>query len=620
MCGICGFCNYTRDFTASEAEKREQLQTLAAMRRTIDYRGSDEHGEYLRSSVGFAHTRLSIRDLKNGRQPMIRRRGGDEYAIVFNGEIYNTEELAEKLRARGVFPETTCDTEIILLLYMEFGETAVSLLNGIFAFVIYDGAASRLLLARDGVGVKPLFYSLKGGLLAFGSEMKALFAHPEISPRIGPDGWREIFALGPARTPGCGVFEDINEIKPGHYAIFDRRGFHEYGYWELEAREHRDSYEKTVETVAYLVRDAVSRQMVSDVPVCSFLSGGIDSSIVTAVACRCFGSPRDFNTFSFDFAGNDRYFKSNSFQPERDNKYVDIMLRAFPTNHSYLQCAEEELAELLREAVYAKDLPGMADVDASLLYFCRIVSKTNKVVLTGECADEIFGGYPWFYRPELSEGDIFPWSRNMDTRKFLLNDGFAARLDLDGYAREAYLASAAQTPLLPGENAAAQKQRKLSYLNIKWFMQTLLDRMDRTSMHSGLEARVPFADKRIVEYLYNVPWEMKYKNGVEKSLLREAFRGLVPNEVLFRKKSPYPKTYSPKYEALLGERLKSILSDSSDSPLKYICDRDKLDKFLLKPAEYGKPWFGQLMSSPQLLAYFIQLDDWFSLYRPEIIQ
>ena len=238
-------------------------------------------------------------------------------------------------------------------------------------------------------------------------------------------------------------------------------------------------------------------------------------------------------------------------------------------------------------------------------------------MLTGECADEIFGGYPWFYRPELTAGEGFPWSKTTDVRTSLLKDEFIDFLDLDNYVYDTYKTSVSQTPLLPGEDASKIKQRQISYLNIKWFMQTLLDRMDRTSMHYGLEARVPFADRRIMDYLYNVPWEMKYQNGVEKSLLREAFRGKLPDEVLFRKKSPYPKTYNPKYETMLGDKLRIILSDSN-SPLRDICDAKKLNTLLQAPSEYGKPWFGQLMAFPQLLAYFIQLDYWFSMYKPEI--
>ena len=618
MCGLGGFCDFNRDFTASESAVREHSDILINMRRTIDYRGMDAHGEYLRPTVGFCHARLSIRDLSNGGQPMIRRRDGAEFAIVYNGEIYNASELTALLRGRGRAPETTCDTEVILLLYMEYGPEFVSMLNGIYAIAIYDGARGQLFLARDRAGVKPLFYTVCGdGLLVFGSEIKALFAHPSVTPKVDKNSFREIFGIGPARTPGCGVFVGISEIRPGHCAVYNRDGLAVRKYWDLTAAEHTDSYEKTVETVSYLVTDSIKRQMVSDVPVCSFLSGGVDSSIVTATACETFDDPSGFNTFSFDFTGNDEYFEANSFQPERDNKYVDIMLRRYATNHTDLLCGERDLAELLYEATCAKDLPGMADVDASLLYFCRIVSRSNKVVLTGECADEIFGGYPWFYRPELTAGDMFPWSRNMDTRKLLLDDTFAKSLDLEDYAYEAYKTSVAQTPLLDGESAAARKHRQITYINIKWFMQTLLDRMDRMSMHYGLEARVPFADHRIIEYVYNVPWEMKYRDGVEKSLLREAFRGRLPDEVLFRKKSPYPKTYSPHYQSALAEKLGSIMQNP-DSPLRLICDRRKVAEFLRSPAEYGKPWFGQLMASAQLIAYFIQLDHWFSIYKPEL--
>lgn len=617
MCGICGFCGFKDDFTASENFEKENLNTLIKMREAIEYRGKDEHGEYLRKNVGFSHARLSIRDLSNGRQPMIRYKDGNEFAIVFNGEIYNTDELTPQLINKGFYPETTCDTEVILLLYMAYGEDFISMLNGIFAFAIFDGANNKLLLVRDRVGVKPLFYTIQNDLLVFGSEIKALFAHPDIKPRVNVDSFREIFGIGPARTPGCGVFAGINEMKPGHYAIYDAKGLHIHKYWDIEAKEHTDNYKKTVETVSYLVKDAIKRQMVSDVPVCSFLSGGIDSSIVTAVACGTFSDPKEFNTFSFDFVGNEQYFQSNRFQPERDNKYVNIMLEAYKTNHTYLQCGEEDLADLLYEATYAKDLPGMADIDASLMYFCEIVSKSNKVVLTGECADEIFGGYPWFYRPELVSYDGFPWSRNLDVRKSLLKDDFTKTLDLENYVYDTYRASVNKTPLVCGEDSRAQRHRQIAYLNLKWFMQTLLDRMDRTSMHYGLEARVPFADHRIIEYVFNIPWEMKYQNGVEKSLLRDAFKGELPNEVLFRKKSPYPKTYSPKYEAILKAKLIEIMSNK-DSPLLLMCDTEKIDEFLRTPFEYGKPWFGQLMAAPQLLAYFIQLEYWFDIYKPQI--
>lgn len=619
MCGISGFCNFGRDFTASDQLAEESRDTLRQMRRSIAHRGCDQTGEFLRSHVGLSHTRLSIRDLSNGRQPMLCSSEGFEYAIVFNGEIYNTAELEAGLLAAGHSLKTSCDTEVILKAYIEYGPGCVDYLNGIFAFAIWDGRENRLMLARDRLGVKPLFYAWQDGTLIFGSEIKALFAYPGLEPQLDLDSFREVFGIGPARTHGCGVFRGISELQPGYFALLDESGLQMTKYWDLSCREHHDSYEQTVERVHYLLSDAIQLQMISDVPVCSFLSGGVDSSIVTAIAADILKkNGGKLNTYSFDFAGNDQYFTANAFQPERDLRYVDMMLSHIDVNHSYLLCDESMLVGLLREAMLAKDLPGMADVDASLLYFCKLVKLQNKVALTGECADEIFGGYPWFYREDLLGIDGFPWSSDMSMRTCLLQDDFIRRLDLDSYVRSRYLDSLAQVPVLDGESQSDAKLRQISYLNIKWFMQTLLDRMDRTSMYSGLEARVPFADHRIVEYVFNVPWAMKRRDGVEKSLLRDAFRDTLPPELLYRKKSPYPKTYNPNYDALLKKKLCSILHDPN-SAIHSIIDVKKTLRFMDEPSELGKPWFGQLMSSPQLLAYIIQIEQWLDTYKPRIL-
>lgn len=617
MCGIVGFCSFDRDYTA-----RYDFwgNALVAMRWAVVHRGSDDEGDYLRKNVGLGHARLSIRDLENGAQPMLRTAQRGEYAIVHNGEIYNTQELRAELEAAGYTFETMTDTEVILHGYMHSGIDFIGRLNGIFAFAIWDGAQQKLFLCRDRVGVKPLFYTVKDGELVFGSELKALFRHPEVKPEISTDSFREIFGVGPARTSGVGVFKGINEVRPGHWAEFSADGFAERRYWELESREHTDSYEDTVDTVSQLVRDSVTRQMVSDVPVCSFLSGGVDSGIVTAIAAKKLEEEGGvLNTFSFDFAGNDEHFKSNAFQPERDRPYVDRMLATINVNHSYLFCDEAELAELLIPAMRAKDLPGMADVDASLLYFCRLVRRHNKVALTGECADEIFGGYPWFYREELLTGDCFPWSRDMEARTALLRDDVIEKLQLKDYADARYRETLSAVPRLDGEDGLDARRREISYLNIKWFMQTLLDRMDRTSMSCGLEARVPFADHRIIEYAFNVPWSMKYREGEEKALLRDACGDLLPHEILHRKKSPYPKTYDPRYERLLSEKLTALL-DNPNSPVLELVDREKALRFISAPSEYGRPWFGQLMAAPQMLAYILQVSAWLEEYNPTFVQ
>ncbi len=619
MCGIAGFCDFKADYLVAEEHKRANIAHLIRMRQAIAHRGPDQNGEYLARQVGLAHARLSIRDLAGGLQPMTRYQNGAAYTIVFNGEIYNNNELRQSLAASGYAFETTCDTESILHLYMRDGAACAAQLNGIFAFAIWDAAKGELFLARDQLGVKPLFYTMQGGALYFGSELKALFAHPAVSPKVNLNTFREIFGIGPARSGGCGVFADVFELKAGYSATFTAAGFATHAYWALESKPHTDSYADTVAQVRYLVEDAITRQMVSDVPVCSFLSGGLDSSIITAVAAKTMRAQGGrLNTYSFDFKGNDQYFQSTAFQPSRDRPFVDIMKAAANTNHTYLECDEAELVALLCPSMRSKDLPGMADVDASLLYFCSIVKQQNKVALTGECADEIFGGYPWFYRQDLLEGQGFPWSRDIAARKALLQDGIAQQLDLEQYVAAQYLASCAEVPKLAGESKEEARRREITYLNIKWFMQTLLDRMDRASMQAGLESRVPFADPRIVSYVFNVPWAMKRKDGVEKSLLRDAFADALPPELLYRKKSPYPKTYNPNYERLLHAALRTVLANKN-APLHAFIDAGKVAEFMQTPADYGKPWFGQLMAGPQMVAYLLQLNDWLETYQPEIV-
>ena len=612
MCGISGFYNAKEDYSKDTVK---WSYVLDSMRKCLSRRGNDEFGKYLTRHAGFSHARLCIRDLFHGSQPIVRSSFAGEYALVYNGELYNTDELKSDLHSLGYTFSTTTDTEVILYAYMEYGAEFVQKLNGIFAFAIWDDVSQSLMLCRDRVGIKPLFYTYKNHQLIFASEPKALFSYPGFTPEITTESLLELLAIGPARTMGNGIFKDVKEVLPGHYLIFQEHSVTDHVYWDLTRNEHTDSYDQTKEKVSFLIRDAVKRQMVSDVPVCSFLSGGIDSSIVTALACQYLEPLGEkLNTFSFDFKNNDVYFQSNAFQPSRDLPYVNVMLKYYHTNHTFLECNENDLFLALFSDVDARDMPGMADVDSSLLYFCSLVKARNKVALTGECADEIFGGYPWFYRKELMDLDGFPWSSDIAFRATLLREDILTAKELSEYAKEQYLDSVRNAPHLADETPEERRRYEIAYLNIKWFMQTLLDRMDRTSMYSGLEARVPFADHRIIEYVYNVPWEMKYQNGIEKALLRDACADLLPEEILHRKKSPYPKTYSPVYEKLLTEKMRSIVKDPN-SPVLSILDTTKLETFLKTPAQYGKPWFGQLMAGPQLLAYYLQLNYWMEKYH-----
>ena len=539
-------------------------------------------------------------------------------SIVYNGELYNTKELREDLISRGLSFQTTSDTEVLLLGYMTYGAEFVKRCNGIFAFAIFDERHNTITLFRDPMGVKPLYYSYQNGRLIFSSEIKGIFAYPGMKRRVTKRGLNEIFSLGPAKTYGCGVFEGVEECLPGHYLTFHRYGCHDTCYWRLQSHPHFDSYEETLEKTGFLICDAIERQMVSDVPICTFLSGGVDSSLVSAICAKKLKEKQEnLTTFSFDFLYNDKYFKANSFQPSQDRPYVDVMKRYLHSDHHYLFCDHKTQADLLYDSVKSRDLPTMADVDSSLLFFCSEVAKTNKVVLTGECADEIFGGYPWFHREDMLYSETFPWMPDLTPRKQLLNPDFLEALDMDDYVKNTYCKSVSEVDILPEDSDIEANRRRVSYLNLRWFMQTLLDRMDRTSMHSGLEARVPFADTRIVEYVFNIPWEMKAKDNTAKHLLRTSCKHLLPNEVLFRRKSPYPKTYNPYYERLLGERLLEVINDSS-SPILPLLDRKKVLMFLKSQKDYGKPWYGQLMAGPQMTAYLLQVNFWLKEYQIEV--
>lgn len=503
---------------------------------------------------------------------------------------------------------------------MEYGPDFVNRLNGIFAFAIWDPKMERLVLYRDRSGIKPLFYTVQEDELVFASELKAILACPGVKACVDRQGLNEIFSIGPARTSGCGVFQNIQEILPGHFAIYDPSGFRQSCYWKLTSHSHEDSYETTVEKTTALVLDSIRRQMVSDVPVCTFLSGGIDSSLVSAVcAAELKKKGQRLRTFSFDFAGNAENFQANSFQPSQDRPYVDQMAAFLGSDHQYLECSTADQTDFLKQSVDAHDLPAMADVDSSLLYFCSQVRLTHKVALTGECADEIFGGYPWFHKEECFQANTFPWTMDLKPRQALLRDDFLKYLNMEEYVASRYEESVAQTPRLESDSPQERRRREISWLNQRWFMQTLLNRMDRTSMFSGLEARVPFADHRILEYVWNVPWEMKAKNGVAKALLRECGRDYLPNEIRHRRKSPYPKTYDSQYEALLTNRIREeILADAS-SPVLQFLDRKKVEDFLTAPSDYGKPWYGQLMAGPQMMAYLWQIHYWMKKYDIQVI-
>ena len=610
MCGIAGFCDFTRDNRGTEWQ-------LAGwkMANSMARRGPDDEGEWYDKNCLLAHRRLAVIDPEQGRQPMTYIEGGRTFVICYNGELYNTPALRETLEAKGHTFHTRSDTEVLLHACIEYGAEVGEYIEGIFAFAFWDG--ETLLLLRDRFGVKPLFYAQVGETLVFASEPKTLFQYPGLTPRADRETWQEILAVNPARTPGHGVFAGVHEVPPGHF-LRKKQGQTALVQWyHLLSLPHRESYEDTVVHLRELLVGAIRRQLVSDVPLCTLLSGGLDSSVITAVAARDYqerGLP-PLETYSFDYTDNQKYFKSSAFQPDADWPWVERMRQEFGTRHRVLTCPQEPLVDLLENAAEARDFPGMADVDSSLLYFCREIRKHHTVALSGECSDEIFGGYPWFHRKDMLESETFPWCMDFSARSAVLNKGLAADLDLEEYARFRCQESRAKTPRLEGETGEERNRREIGWLNLNWFMTNLLDRKDRMSMYSGLEVRVPFCDHHLIQYVWNIPWEMKSKDGVRKQVLRDAAKGLLPEDVRNRPKSPYPKTHNPLFEQLCRRRLKSVLSDPN-APIHGIVDEKALKDGLLSDAgDYGKPWFGQLMAGPQMMAWLIQLNHWMEVYH-----
>ena len=590
----------------------EVIQKLLS---TMQRRGPDARGTYVSGDVTLLHARLAVIDPQGGAQPMRLSHCGEDYGIVYNGELYNTDEIRTELLKLGHKFSGHSDTEVLLHAYAQWHENCLKRLNGIYAFAVWEEKQGRLFLARDRMGVKPLFFKMHDCGLLFASEIKTILAYPTVKAQLNINGAGEIILLGPGRTPGCGVLCGFEEIEPGCCGYYSGGKLNVWRYWELKDREHQEDFGETVYAVKTLVTDAIKRQLVSDVPIGTFLSGGLDSSIITAICANELKEQgKRLTTFSVDYVDNDKYFVPNKFQPNSDAHYIRLMQDHLQTDHHWCVLSAQDLTDSLEEAVIARDLPGMADVDISLLAFCKKIKEHVTVALSGECADEIFGGYPWYRDPEVRSLSGFPWAQNTKQRLGMLAPALKGKLGED-FINSRYEATCLGCNILPNTIQLERRMKEMVNLNQKWFMQTLLDRKDRMSMYSGLEVRVPFCDHRIAEYLYGVPWEFKDYMGKEKGLLRCAMEGLLPDEVLWRKKSPYPKTFDPEYLRIVGGKLERLLKEKN-APLFNLVDRDAAKDLL--NAEYAWPWYGQLMKVPQTICYLLQIDFWLRHYNVDL--
>ena len=612
MCGIAGWVNFSESLKSNS-------KIIKKMTDILERRGPDSEGIYESENVLLGHRRLIVVDPEGGEQPMIKIINGSKYVLVYNGELYNTEELRKSLLEEGYFFDSYSDTEVLLMSYIAWGVNCIKKFNGIFAFAIYDEEKERVFLARDQMGVKPLFYSINNKNIIFASEIKAILANPMVNAQIDREGITELFALGPAVAPGKAIYKNILEIAPANCLLIGKENIKVWEYWKVTLEENKETVEEAAEHVRLLLFDAIKRQLVGDVPICTFLSGGLDSSAISAIAAEDFRNRgKILDTYSIDYKDNEKYFKSSLFQPTSDKYWAFRVAEFIKSNHKNVVLNHKDLVLALKESTLARDLPGMADVDSSLLLFCKEIRKNFVVSLSGECADEIFGGYPWYTNEEMLNAKTFPWSRAVGMRKSILNEKIK-KFNIEECDEYEYLKTLKEVPHFENEDKKNYRMKEMFYLNLKWFMVNLLNRKDRCSMYNSLEVRVPFADIRIVEYAFNLPTEIKLLHGREKGILRKALEGVLPEDVVYRKKSPYPKTYNPIYTEMVCKEMNKILSDNN-SPILEIIDKKVVKEIVdTEGKSYTTPWFGQLMTGPQLIAYLIQLNIWMKEYNVNIL-
>ncbi|MEU9560146.1 asparagine synthase (glutamine-hydrolyzing) [Streptomyces fumanus] len=610
MCGITGWVSFDRDLRGERA-------ALDAMTETMACRGPDDRGVWAEGPAALGHRRLAIIDLPGGRQPMTADTPEGTVALVYSGETYNFTELRRDLTGRGHRFTTDSDTEVVLRGYLEWGDALADRLNGMYAFAVWDGRADRLVMVRDRMGIKPFYHYPTADGVLFGSEPKAILANPLARRRVRLDGLRELFTM--IKTPGHAVWDGMREVEPGTVVTVDRAGLRTRRYWELPTRPHTDDRDTTVAQVRSLLDDIVRRQLVADVPRCTLLSGGLDSSAMTALAARQLAERGEkVRSFAVDFAGQTENFVADELRGTPDTPFVHDVARTAGTDHQDIVLDAQDLADpgIRAKVIRARDLPaGLGDMDSSLYLLFRAIREHSTVALSGESADEVFGGYLQFFDEAARTADAFPWlvtmGRHLGEDTDVLRPDLTRALDLSAYVADGYRDAVAGLQRLDGESDFEYRIRRMSYLHLTRFVRILLDRKDRASMAVGLEVRVPFCDHRLVEYVYNTPWALKSFDGREKTLLREATADVLPRSVYDRVKSPYPSTQDPKYAAALQDQARELLARSGH-PVFDLVDRDRLRT----AADRETPVSTQ--AGRRGLERALDLALWLDLYRPEI--
>lgn len=530
-----------------------------------------------------------------------------DYVIKFVGNINNIEEIKEKYNIRLENLE-----DILLELFLEYGDDFLKDINGEFSLCIKNLVTKDTFLIRDKLGVKPLYYTiLSNGEIYVENRIDKLIKNTNITPIIDKEGVKMLALLGPAKEEGKTLFKNIYEVKPGCYNVYTSGKLIEVKYFDYINKINVDTKEEVKEKIKKVLEDSILKRCDKE-NVNVMLSGGLDSSIVTTVL---YNNNKKINSYSVDYENNNINFSPNKFQKTQDKDFISKISDKTNSKHTNIIINEKQLIDNLREAVIARERPAMGDIDSSLLVFLKEMQKLNvNTCFTGECSDEIFLGYPWLYT-ECSKEKI-PFINNIELRKKFIKKNILSENEIDEYINNIYYKYINDLKLSDVIDDKSKKFIKNNYLTIKLFMPVLIERAEKISNYLNMNLKIPFADYRIFEYLFNVPFYYKINNYYnEKSLLKEIYLDDLPIEIIKRKKSPYPKTYDPNYLESVQKILYEML-ENENCKLKEIFDIEFIKEYIKKDGNiYEGPFFGQLMTYPQVLAYLIQIEMWMQMYN-----
>ncbi len=586
MCGIAGVLY-------ADSSKSVDKSKLQAMTDIFSYRGPDDSGQYVSGSLGIAHRRLSIIGLSTGHQPMAD--SSNKYWIVFNGEIYNYIELKNDLVKKGYSFNTESDTEVIIYLYIEYGFDCLKYLNGMFAFAIYNEIDQSLFLARDRMGIKPIYYSHTESGFYFASEIKAILEYGDIRGELNTQSIFEYFMFRGVAGPNT-MFNQIHSLLPGHYMVVKNNQVNIVKYWDLQATKQDKSLDKVsaMEGIESLLKDAINIRLMSEVPLGTFCSGGIDSSLVTAIAAGIAGN--NMNTFSVGF-NEENYDES---------RYAKIVSDKYGTKHHELVLNSDDFTGLLNRSITLNDEPLHFSNSVHILALSEMAKEHVTVVLTGEGADELFLGYPRYFIPELiNKFRRLSWVMSPILRLLskVISDHRLTKLsDYSSFDKELLLMlNSAVNKYDSVERIALNDQsinldyRKLvssSLLNYEktmdmvsiqdqlTYLVSILNRQDKMSMGASVEARVPFIDYRLVEFANSIPSSVKIEKTNTKMLIKNIAEKYLPKELIYRRKSGFGVPLSDwiRDGSGFGKMVKEVLYDTKNDEnidLEYIRNRYK---------------------------------------------